>query len=335
MNQTSNIDFIAQMKSAAVEMQAHGGVVRTDGKESKQGISAYSHGRAGDTMRMNPYLIQEEEGFNSRDWDDVENHAHVDWLAQDIAQRGLRKPLEVRWDKATKTIFLTDGHCRLRAVKRAIEVYDAKIEMVTVTTSNVPEDLYDRTIKTISDNTGKRNSILESVRQIRKLIQISGKSVDEVARDLTKEAQIVRLWLEMDSAISPEIRKLITSGAVALNTAYQAIKDNDFDTEKALENILKGQELAAEGKEGEKAKVMPRHIKEARGAAAGSLKKELKAMIQGKDRKIQVSHKQDGQVALTMDAETYAKIAEMLGLKNDGQKPILHDSRQLDLLLAA
>ncbi len=330
---SQNNEFAANLQAlAATQIQA-GGVVREDGKEAKSGISQFSHGRAGDTMRLNPYVIEEEVDFNSRDWNDPENLAHIDWLAQDIANRGLRKPIEVRWDRATKKIFVNDGHCRLRAVKRAIEIYGAHIQYVIAMTSSTTEDLYERTIKTLSDNTGKRNSPLECARQVKKLMKVSGKSVEEVAKDLTRDLQTVKLWLEMEGTISPEIEQLVVHGRIALNTAYQTVKAHNFDTSKALDNITKALDLSAEqSAQGSKNnRALPRHLEATRDEVSTNeatsdvvspitnkkiaIKKALQALFAGEHPAIDIDEGNlPGGVLLAMSQETFAQIREMLSL---------------------
>src|ERR1700691_6786746 len=331
--------FFENLTTEAQKQLSVGGLTKDDGTvaSNKGGLSAFSAGRAGDTMRVNPYIVQEEEGFNSRNWDDFENNEHVDWLARGIAQRGLQKPLEARWDRGTRSIILIDGHCRLLAVKKPIECYGAEISFVLVTTTNSSENPYERAIKTISDNSGKRNSVVEKADQIRKLMQISGKSLEMVAKDLTVELQSAKVWLDHASIVNaaPEVKNLILKGNVSVSTAVATLKKNGYDATKAfdaLQNALIEREdvitvadskveaknvstvvtKVIENKKPER--VIPRHIG-SKNTADSDKKVNLKAELKVLFKDIEVDSERDDLLSLRLNKQAFHRACDMLSMK--------------------
>ncbi|MBV7514437.1 hypothetical protein [Pseudomonas sp. PDM25] len=67
---------------------------------------------------LSPLLIEEEEGFNERDYNLPHTIAHIEMLAKAWAQSAQMKPIEVQ--VVDGRCFVRDGHCRLRGAQLAI-----------------------------------------------------------------------------------------------------------------------------------------------------------------------------------------------------------------------
>ena len=88
------------------------------------GIAQFSQGKS-EVFKVDPKLLIINEGWNTRDESD-DLAAHIDQLAQSIAEIGVRKPIEVKLEDGR--LIVKDGHCRTRATIRAIDVYKADIK---------------------------------------------------------------------------------------------------------------------------------------------------------------------------------------------------------------
>lgn len=67
---------------------------------------------------LSPQLIEEEDGFNERDYDEPKTAAHIEKLAQAWAKNAQIKPIEVK--VVNGHCYVRDGHCRLRGARLAI-----------------------------------------------------------------------------------------------------------------------------------------------------------------------------------------------------------------------
>ena len=68
---------------------------------------------------IDPRKLQIKSDWNSRDFSDPSNIAHVKDLAESIAENGVREPLKVYLENDIP--YVTNGECRLRAVMLLIE----------------------------------------------------------------------------------------------------------------------------------------------------------------------------------------------------------------------
>ena len=101
---------------------------------------------------------------------DPTNVEHIDMLAKSIAEIGVKKPLVVYWEDGKA--YVSDGHCRLMAAIRAIEVYKAEIKTVPVVTDDRYANEADRIFGQIVHNQGKPFSQLEQAKVFKKLVDL-------------------------------------------------------------------------------------------------------------------------------------------------------------------
>src|SRR5258706_11506390 len=81
-------------------------------------LKDFADGRS-DVYKIDPRKLQIRADWNSRDFSDPANIAHIEDLAKSIAENGVREPLKVYAEGGTP--FVTNGECRLRAVMLLIE----------------------------------------------------------------------------------------------------------------------------------------------------------------------------------------------------------------------
>jgi len=201
-------------KQLAAEATAKGS------EEKKQGgIKDLAVGRQ-DMFRINPYSLQIRPDWNSRSPDDPENIAHIDWLARSIASEGVKKPLEVFWDNGKPVV--EDGHCRLLAVFRAIEVYGAEIKAIPVQVTDRFRSEADRILSQIVSNSGKGLTPYEMSSVCSKLRRL-GWSVDEIAKRTAKSNGYIEGLLQLQAA-PEEVKKHVATGAVSATLAVKVLK---------------------------------------------------------------------------------------------------------------
>jgi ParB-like chromosome segregation protein Spo0J len=308
MKDRSDNSFAEALIRKACEEQAAGGVVRSAGRAVKVGLANFAHGHVGDIFRVNPFSVFIKEGFNLRDPDDPANRTHVMDLAESIRLTGLRKPIEVYWDKKDQKNYVTDGHCRLKAIHHLIQSGQAKIELIPVTTTQVPQSEVERMATVIISGDGKNPTVFEKAAHILKMVDQGGIGLEEVARRVGKSLKVVQNWVEIHAAVTPGIKQLIYAGKISASAARDAIAESNHDPVVALAVIVKAIEISEARGNG---KAMPRHLNEARtGAKSVTLKDTIRTIFM--DKEIVTHH--DGEfVRLAMAAATYRKLEIMLG----------------------
>ena len=83
-----------------------------------------------DIFQVDPDLINVKKGWNVR-LKTRELDEHIDQLALSISQVGVQEPLSVIMED--HKIFLTNGHCRLKAIERANRIILIRKDLVRLT----------------------------------------------------------------------------------------------------------------------------------------------------------------------------------------------------------
>lgn len=267
---------------------------------SKTGIASLSQGRS-DLFRVNPRDLHIKSGWNNRDLTDPTNVEHIDMLAKSIAEVGVKKPLVVYWEDGKA--YVSDGHCRLMAAIRAIEVYKAEIKTVPVVTDDRYANEADRIFGQIVHNQGKPFSQLEQARVCKKLVDL-GWSQNDIAAKAGFSAGRISQLLELLTA--PEgVKNLITNGHVSATLAMNVVKNAPSGT-IAEQQLKAGLEQAkSEGK----TKIKPSHLE-----GAGEARKQLKTVIVDAFEYADVDDTQEDMVVIKMPYEQWNKLREAAGL---------------------
>ncbi len=277
--------------------------------ERKQGgLKHLAVGRS-DIYRVSPYVLTIKEGWNCREMADPENLAHIDMLARSIAEIGVKEPLTVYWDKETGVSYVSDGHCRLLATFRAIEVYGAEIKTIPVKHEPTGSSAADRVLSQIVRNAGKTPSPYEQGRAFSKLVGF-GWTQTEIAAKAGVTVVTVARNLKLYEEMPPEMAKLIAEGKVKSNFAAKTLRESGSVEEAEATLTQAVQTAAAQGR----TRAMPKHT------ANGGKKRDDKGDMVNREvvatllHNASVEKKADGTVTVTFDAKSYAKLAEMLGL---------------------
>lgn len=218
-------------------------------------IQKLSSGRS-DMFRVNPLLLHVEDGLNSRDLTTPENAAHVEALAASIAEIGVQEPLRV-FNRDGK-VWVSNGHCRLAAVMKAIE-RGAEILSVPVITEAKFASQADIVFRQLVSNSGKPLSSLEQANVFKRLIAFGWTEKAIAEKTGQSVANVVRL-LELSAAPEP-VKAMVASGEVSATVAHQVVKQHGDAAEAKLRDGLVVAQSSG------KTKVTAKHLN---GAADGN-----------------------------------------------------------------
>lgn len=232
---------------------------------SKQGgIKGFSTQRS-DTFRLNPYLIKIKEGWNSREVSSPDNREHIDALARSISENGVKEALTVFWEGGAPV--LTDGHCRLLATYRAIEVYGAEVLTVPVKTEAKGDSDGDRLMSQIIRNSGKPLAPHEQASVFKRLHDM-GWSIDRIAAKAAMTPRRVDQLVEFHGA-PEEIKRMVAEGKLSTSFAQNIVRQSDSE-EQATDILKKAVETAQkEGKSRATAKHLDKDSRASRGGGLG------------------------------------------------------------------
>jgi ParB-like chromosome segregation protein Spo0J len=195
-------------------------------------IKKLASGRS-DLFRINPFLLNIEDGLNSRDLSAPENAAHVEALAASIAEVGVQEPLRI-FNRDNKW-WVSNGHCRLAGVFKAIE-RGAEIIDVPV----IPEGRYasaaDHVFRQLVSNSGKPLSSLEQAHVFKRLLGFGWTEKDIATKTGQSVVNVVRL-LEL-SAAPESVKAMVASGEVSATVAHQVVKQHGGAAEAKLRDGL-------------------------------------------------------------------------------------------------
>lgn len=270
MNAMTANPVVTDFKVAAKPESELGRMIRDRAVEArnsskKGGIKGLATRRS-DVIWVNPYDIDVMEGWNSRQMDDPDNQDHIDDLARSIAANGVRMPLRV-FSSDEGRVYVTDGHCRLLATYRAIEVYGAEVMAIPVMMEGRASGEADQLLTQIIANTGKKLTPLEQSHVFKRLYDL-GWDEKQIAERSAKTVNYVKQLLDLQEA--PEkIKDMVRSGQVSASLALQTVKSAETD-EHAIETLETALETAVEsGKD----KVTAKHFKVAKPSTKITVKK--------------------------------------------------------------
>lgn len=207
-------------------------------------------------LNFDPRKLKVKPGLNARDLETPDNREHIEWLAQSIANEGVKTPLVIFTDG--EDVFLADGHCRLAATMLAIS-RGAPIETIPCVPERRGTNDVDRILSQNVFNSGKRLTPLEESRNIKRAMDM-GALVKDIAAKLGKSETYVANAIDLQAAPA-EVHQMIQRGEVSATLAAKTIRR---EGDKGVETIKKAVETAkAKGK----AKATEKHVAIASEAA--------------------------------------------------------------------
>ena len=261
------------------------------------GLASIAEGRS-DIHRVSPYKITIRDGWNNRE-ETEELLAHIDSLAQSIAEIGVKEPLTVQWEDGKA--FVTDGHCRLQASIRAIEVYKAELKTIPVKTEDRYSSEADRVLSQVVRNAGKPLTPFEKGKVFKKLIDLGWQQQD-IAKKVGLSPARVSQCLELQT-LPTELKGLVASGQVSASMAVQLFKDADGDVKAVLAKLNAGVKAAkAEGR----TRALPKDT--------GTRKKNVTTLVRDIFERVSIDDSGDTVVTIEMQLSDWTELVEALKL---------------------
>jgi ParB/RepB/Spo0J family partition protein len=208
---------------------------------SKQGLGSVAQSRS-DVYHIDPRVIKIEDGWNCRDVAAKETQDHIEALALSITEIGVREPLTVYWQDGS--VVVTDGHCRLLAVKLAIS-RGVEIKTVPAKPESRNSNDADRLFSQVVRNSGKPFSALENAKVYGKLLDF-GWSQGDIAKKAGISQGRVSQVLALLTMPEP-IKQMVAAGEVSASHAQATLSASNGA--KALQVLQDAVAVAkAEGK---------------------------------------------------------------------------------------
>ena len=263
-------------------------------------------------LQIAPDQLRELPGFNVRLADDPDNVAHIAELAESIFHVGVLEPLTayyVKSDTDPDYWVVTNGHCRLEAVKQAI-ARGAPIKTIPVRLENKRASEADHTFSMIARNSGKSLSQLELGVACKRMVAF-GWSEQDLANKSGYSLQHVRNCLALAGA--PEaVKKLVETGKVAATLAVQAVAAEGG--EKASETLTMAVEEAE--KEAAAKPTKKGKAEKASGPVKATLKHVSKVKGQAAPMKLAKKVKQPEPSSMMSDERLAASVRGCTKLEN-------------------
>jgi ParB family chromosome partitioning protein len=173
--------------------------------------------------------------FNVRDHDEA-YEAHIAWLTGQISTNGYdrSKPM-TGYVVEGNVIYITDGHSRLAAVKRAIAA-GIKVEKVPVIVHPNGTSALDLVASLVTANSGRPLTPLETAKVCKRMLGL-GLDEGEIASRLNYSKSHVVSILGLLAAPAA-VRDLVATGQVSASLAVDAIKQHGSDAAGKLQEAV-------------------------------------------------------------------------------------------------
>ncbi len=182
--------------------------------------------------QIDPMLLEEEEGFNLRYYEDSKVVAHIEAFSDSYLEGRYVPPMVVRALEDGRIVVI-EGHCRRRGIRLAIE-RGAQIPLVSVIPFRGNDA--ERVELMLRSAQGLRLETLDIARGYLRLLNM-GLDVGEIAASQGKTAARVEQLLVLACA-GEEIQALVRSGQVSPDAAIEAVQKHGEDAGGALTQEL-------------------------------------------------------------------------------------------------
>jgi len=188
----------------------------------------------GTFLNFDPRKLKVKAGLNTRDVRTPDNQEHIEWLAQSIAQEGVKSPLVIFMDG--EEAFVADGHCRLAATMLAIE-RGADIQTIPCVPEPRGTNDVDRVLSQVLYNSGKALTPLELGANFRKAMQMGAK-LEDIASKVKKSVSYVTQMIDFQGAPS-EVHKMVIEGEVSATLAAKVHRERGSEAASILKEAVK------------------------------------------------------------------------------------------------
>ena len=182
--------------------------------------------------QVDPLLLEEEEGFNLRDYNDPKVIAHIESFCDSYTNGRYVPPLIVRTMDDGR-IVPVEGHCRRRGVRLAIE-RGAKIPFVNVIPFRGNDA--ERVEVMLRSEQGLKLETLEIARGYLRLLRMGFDPAD-IAMSQNKTVGRVEQLLTLATANS-DVHALVRDGLVSADVAIEAVRAHGENAGAVLSQTL-------------------------------------------------------------------------------------------------
>jgi ParB-like chromosome segregation protein Spo0J len=168
--------------------------------------------------QVDPMLLQEEEGFNLRYYDDPKVVAHIEAFCESYMADRYVPPMVVRALDGGRIVII-EGHCRRRGVQLAV-ARGAKIPLVSVIPFRGNDT--ERVEVMLRSAQGLKLEALDIARGYLRLLEMGFKTTDIAASQGKTVARVEQL-LTLATA-GPEVHDLVRTGAVSADFAIETLR---------------------------------------------------------------------------------------------------------------
>lgn len=269
-------------------------------------------GKRSEYYQIDPRKLQIRADWNSRDFSDPANIAHVEELAKSIAENGVREPLKVYLEKDVP--YITNGECRYRAVMLLIE-RGVDIKAVPVIAEDRLSNEADRLFTQFISNSGKPFGPIENARLFKRLLDM-GWQQQGIAKKTGFSGGRVSQLLEL-LRLPQVLQKFIIEGKASASMVLSVWKKHNEDTALAVAELSGAVAVAAE--QGRK-RAMPKDTGDGEGSGEGSgkssgpknsLKKHLKALVEKAYAEERIDDT-ESMVTMSLSEGDWAELMEMI-----------------------
>lgn len=280
------------------------------------GIAQFAQGRT-EVFKVDPRLLIIDEADDYRSPSEALT-AHIDQLAQSIAEVGVKKPIEVKLEDGK--IIVKEGRCRTRAAMRAIEHYKADLKAVPVISVDRYANEADLILNQFIGNSGKPFTALEQAKIFKKLLDMGWNQSDIAKKVGYSNGRISQI---LDLMTLPNVLQVyIVEGKASSTMVMNMFKKHNGNADAVVAELEYALAVAAsegrtrampkdtEGSDSEGGEKQSKEKKE-RKAAQSALEKHLKAMIEKAyvDGRIDES---ENMVTLSMSDDDWAELMQMI-----------------------
>jgi len=269
-------------------------------------------GKRSEYYQIDPRKLEIKSDWNSRDFSDPANIAHVEELAKSIAENGVREPLKVYLEKDVP--YITNGECRYRAVMLLIE-RGVDIKAVPVIAEDRLSNEADRLFTQFISNSGKPFGPIENARLFKRLLDM-GWQQQGIAKKTGFSGGRVSQLLEL-LRLPQVLQKFIIEGKASASMVLSVWKKHNEDTALAVAELSGAVAVAAE--QGRK-RAMPKDTGDGEGSGGGSgkssgpknsLKKHLKALVEKAYAEERIDDT-ESMVTMSLSEGDWAELMEMI-----------------------
>lgn len=221
-----------------------------------------------DLFMLNPAIIQEEPGWNVRQ-PSAELEMHIRQLADSIKEIGVLEPVTVYLKDGSPV--LTNGHCRLMAVRLAI-AEGAEIKAIPARAEERYANDADRVLGMLTRNSGKPLTSLEQAEVVKRLLAFGwaeGEIAKKTGYSVTHIANLLRL-----AAAPAQITEMVRNGEVSARQAVKTIRKEGEGAADVLGAAL------AKAREAGKSKATGKHVAPKRGTDWGTWGPRIKSALE-------------------------------------------------------